>query len=161
MNQYQIQYIEKATGRKIKINQLEISLSKLDWLDGTIGVNNDNGFRSTFTPGLMEFMMLNKIEIQAWSPLSRGIYSGRELKENTDKTVFETKEYVYKLAEEKNRAPECIVLAFILKHPSKIRPVIGTSNPERIRKLKDAENTELTRKEWYTLYTLSRGLKMP
>ena len=67
----------------------------------------------------------------------------------------------YKLAEEKNRTPECIVLAFILKHPSKIRPIIGTSNPERIRKLKDAENTELTRKEWYTLYTLSRGLKMP
>lgn len=161
MNQYQIEYIEKVTRRKIKTNQLEISLSKLDWLDGTIGVNNDNGFRSTFTPGLMEYMMLNGIEIQSWSPLSRGIFSGRELASDVDETIFETKEYVYKLAEEKERTPECIVLAFILKHPAKIRPVIGTSNPDRIRQLKNAENTELTRKEWYTLYTLSRGLRMP
>lgn len=161
MNQYQIQYIEKSTCRKIKANQLEISLSKLDWLDGTIGVNNENGFRSTFTPGLMEYMMLDDIEIQAWSPLSRGIFSGRELTNDTPKAVLEAKEYVYKLAEEKNKTPECIVLAFILKHPAKIRPVIGTSNPERIRKLKDAESTELTRKEWYMLYTLSRGSRMP
>lgn len=161
MNQYQIQYIEKATGRKIKANQLEISLSKLDWLDATIGVNNNNGFKSSFTPGLMEFMMQNEIEIQAWSPLARGIFSGRELDENTDKTVFNTRNYVYKLAEEKNRTPECIVLAFILKHPANIKPVIGTSKPQRIRKLKDAEKTELSRKEWYTLYTLSRGEKMP
>jgi predicted oxidoreductase len=161
MNQYQIQYIEKATGFKVKSNQLQISLSKLDWLDGTIGVNNDNGYRSTFTPGLLEYMMLHDIEVQAWSPLSGGIFSGKELKPDTDKTILETKEYVYKLAEEKNKTPECIVLAFILKHPAQIRPVIGTSKAERIRNVKDAETTTLTRKEWYTLYTLSRGLRMP
>jgi predicted oxidoreductase len=71
------------------------------------------------------------LEVQAWSPLSGGIFSGKELKPDTDKTILETKEYVYKLAEEKNKTPECIVLAFILKHPAQIRPVIGTSKAER------------------------------
>ena len=54
MNQYQIQFIEKALGRKVRANQMEISLLHLDWLDSTIGVNNDEGFKSTMTPGLME-----------------------------------------------------------------------------------------------------------
>ncbi len=68
MNQYQIEFIENAIERKITANQLELSLLKLDWLDSTVGVNNDEGFKSSFTTGLMEYMVERDIEIQAWSP---------------------------------------------------------------------------------------------
>src|SRR6056297_71229 len=161
MNQYQIQLIEKAVGRKVKANQLEISLLHLDWLDSTIGVNNDEGFKSTMTPGLMEYMMMNNIEIQAWSPMARGLFSGKDLGENPDEIIVKTKNYVYELAKEKNTTPEAIVLAFIMRHPGGIRPVIGTTNSKRIKASVEAETIELSRREWYKLYILSRGERLP
>jgi predicted oxidoreductase len=161
MNQYQIQFIEKATGRKVRANQLEISLLHLDWLDGTIGVNNDEGFKSTMTPGLMEYMMMNNIEIQAWSPMARGLFSGKDLGENPNEIIVKTKDYVYELAKEKKTTPEAIVLAFIMRHPGGIRPVIGTTNPERIKASVEAERITLSRREWYKLYILSRGQMLP
>ena len=161
MNQYQIQFIEKAVGRKVKANQLEISLLQLDWLDGTIGVNNEEGFKSTMTPGLMEYMMMNAIEIQAWSPMARGLFSGKELGENPNDIIVKTGNYVKQLAQEKETTLEAIVLAFILKHPGGIRPVIGTTNPERIKASVEAEKITLSRREWYTLYILSRGEQLP
>lgn len=161
MNQYQIQFIEKATGRKVSANQLEISLLHLDWLDGTIGVNNDEGFKSTMTPGLMEYMMMNNIEIQAWSPMARGLFSGKDLGENPNEIIVKTKDYVYELAKEKKTTPEAIVLAFIMRHPGGIRPVIGTTNPERIKASVEAERITLSRREWYKLYILSRGQMLP
>ena len=161
MNQYQIQFIEKATGRKVRANQLEINLLHLDWLDETIGVNNDEGFKSTMTPGLMEYMMMNDIEIQAWSPMARGLFSGKELGENPNEIIVMTRNYVKQLAQEKETTPESILLSFIMKHPGGIRPVIGTTNPERIKASVKAETTILSRKEWYKLYILSRGERLP
>jgi len=161
MNQYQIEFIENAIGRRIFANQLELSLKRLDWVDATIGVNNDEGFKSSFTPGLMEYMMDRDIEIQAWSPVARGIYSGRELEENVSETIINTKKLVYKIAEHKNTTPSSVVVAFLLKHPAGIRPVIGTTNPTRIRELADAEEINLSRKEWYELYITSRGEVLP
>lgn len=165
MNQYQIEYIKKSTNTEISINQLEISLKKLDWLDSTIGINNDEGFKSSFTPGLLEYMMTNNIEIQAWSPMAGGLYTGKNFEILDEKesieSISKTKKYIYKLAQEKNTTPDSIVLSFILKHPSNINPVIGTSNPERIKLVKDCETIELTRKEWYKLYTLSRNKPLP
>ncbi|MEA1883535.1 MAG: aldo/keto reductase [Thermotogota bacterium] len=161
MNQYQIQFIEKATGRKVRANQLEISLLQLDWLDGTIGVNNDEGFKSTMTPGLMEYMMLNDIEIQAWSPMARGLFGGKALEKHPNEIIAKTKDYVFKLAQEKETSPEAIVLAFVMKHSGGIRPVIGTTSPERIKDSIEAEKIKLSRREWYKLYILSRGEMLP
>ncbi|MFP4460797.1 MAG: aldo/keto reductase [Thermotogota bacterium] len=161
MHQYHIQFIEKAVCRKVRVNQLEISLLHLDWLDTTIGVNNDEGFKSTMTAGLMEYMMMNDIEIQAWSPMARGLFSGKDLGDSPNQIIVKTKEYVYKLAKEKDTTPEAVVLAFIMKHPAGIRPVIGTTKPERIKASVEAEKIELSRREWYKLYILSRGEKLP
>lgn len=160
MNQFQIEWIQGVLERKIVANQLEMSLKKLDWLDATIGMNNDEGFKSSFTPGLMEYMEQHHIEIQAWSPLARGIYSGKVL-DDPEPHVLETIKYVEDLAKEKKTSCASIVIAFLLKHPAQIRPVIGTSNPERIRELRDVEEVELTRFEWYRLYILSRNQKLP
>ena len=49
------------------------------------------------------------------------------------------------------------MLAWLLRHPAKIQPIIGTTNPDRIRATAQAENVTLTREEWYTLYTTARG----
>ena len=161
MNQYQIEFIQNAVERKACVNQLEMSLNKLDFLDNTIGVNNNESTNTTFPPGLMEYCMNNDIELQAWSSMAGGIFSGRPLGKDIERKILDTKKYIYELSNDKRTSAGNIVLAFLLKHPSNIRPVIGTTNPKRIKELQDAEKIELTREEWYKLYTLARGKKLP
>jgi predicted oxidoreductase len=54
-----------------------------------------------------------------------------------------------------------IALAWLLKHPSRIVPIIGTVNPARIRELARAPEIELTREEWYRLLLVARGEPLP
>jgi aryl-alcohol dehydrogenase-like predicted oxidoreductase len=60
-------------------------------------------------------------------------------------------------AEKKGLSREAIVLGWILRHPARIQPVIGTTNPSRIRACVEACEVSLTREEWYALYTTARG----
>ncbi len=53
------------------------------------------------------------------------------------------------------------MLAWIMRHPAGIQPVIGTSHPDRIRACAQADGIQLTREEWYALFTAARGDRMP
>ena len=161
MDYHQIQLIEAYTGRKIVANQLELSLLKTDFVCNTVGFNNSVGDNLNFPLGTLEYCMLNNVNIQSWSPLARGIYSGRPLDENTPKTISNTKEIVERIAKDRNVSTDGVVLAWLMKHPAKINPVIGTTNPERIRNAMDAFKIQLTRDEWYELLVASKGVSMP
>jgi predicted oxidoreductase len=54
-----------------------------------------------------------------------------------------------------------IAIAWLLKHPSGIMPIIGTTNPERLRECAKADEIELTREEWYRLLIAARGEPLP
>jgi len=54
-----------------------------------------------------------------------------------------------------------IALAWLLKHPAGIIPVIGSTSPDRIREAVRATELELTREEWYRLLTAARGEPLP
>lgn len=54
-----------------------------------------------------------------------------------------------------------VALAWLLKHPSKIIPIVGSTNPERIREAVKATELELTREEWYRLLLAARGQALP
>lgn len=54
-----------------------------------------------------------------------------------------------------------MALAWLLKHPAKIMPIIGTTNPDRIREATQAASLDLTREEWYRLLIAARGEPVP
>ncbi len=56
------------------------------------------------------------------------------------------------LAEKKGVTDSAIAIAWILRHPANIQPVIGSMNPRRIKDIAKATDIELTREEWYELY---------
>lgn len=70
---------------------------------------------------------------------------------------------VASLAEHYDVAREAIVLGWLMRHPADISPVIGTTNPERIRACADAAAVaaQLTRAEWYALFSTARGQDVP
>ena len=54
-----------------------------------------------------------------------------------------------------------IALAWLLRHPARIVPIIGTLNPHRIREAARADDIELTREEWYSLLIAAQGVPLP
>ncbi|CEG26570.1 aldo/keto reductase [Bacillus sp. B-jedd] len=161
MNAGQIKLLQAYIGSPLVVNQLEISLKKIDWVDQGVHVNQSAGRNSHFADGLLEHCMLEDIQIQAWSPLAKGIYTGG--KEPDTQAENATASLVAKMAEEKETTREAIVLGWLMRHPANIQPVIGTTNPERIRNCGDAvrQSVLMTREEWYSLYITSRGNRLP
>jgi predicted oxidoreductase len=109
-------------------NQLEISLTKLDSLfDGTLDV-----------------MMKYKARPMAWSPLGGGkLMKG-------DSALWNKKEK-YKATETQ------LSLAWLLRHPADLFPVIGTTQPERITESAAAVNIVLDRQDWFEMLRVARG----
>lgn len=160
MSEGQMKLLQAYLDEPLVANQLELSLLKLDWLDSVVHVNQDEGKLNSFPEGTIEYCRLNNVQLQAWSPLARGVYSGKDIS-GESAAIQETATMVARLAEEKNTTREAIVLAFLMKHPANIQPVIGTINPERIIACGDADKVILSREEWYHLYITSRGRPMP
>jgi predicted oxidoreductase len=68
---------------------------------------------------------------------------------------------VAELAKQKNVSGEAIAIAWLLRHPARIQPILGSTRPERIRAACQADSIELTREEWYRLFIAGRGGPMP
>jgi len=112
-----------------------------------ISVTNLNAFDN----GVIDQCQLENIEAQSWSPMGNGIFTAH------------TAQHTRILAEAENLAKtyECsvnqILLAFLYAHPSQIVPVIGTTKFERIQDAAKAMEIELTREDFYKLWTASTG----
>lgn len=154
----QIEWLRRETGVPIVANQLQISLGHADAiLAGTV-VNQRVPDHALRDYGTVEYMRREGIAVQAWSPLARGAYSGRPA---SDGRAAAATALVAELAERHGVAPEAIVVAWLLRHPAPIFPVIGSTNPERIRAAAQADGVSLSREEWYRLTRAARGIEMP
>lgn len=162
MNTAQVKLLQAFCEEPIIVNQLEMNLKKLDWLNQSVSVNHNEGLSTNFADGMLEYAMLQDIQIQAWSPLANGIYTGKNTK-NPSEADLKTKKLVEKMASEKGTTKEAIVLGWLMKHPVKIQPVIGTTNVERIKNCQEAiqQSVNMSREEWYSLYVSARGNILP
>lgn len=64
------------------------------------------------------------------------------------------------LAQKYQVQPDTIAYAWLLRYPTKMQIITGTTKPSRIRSAAAACDVELTRKEWYDLYTAA-GNRLP
>ena len=162
MSAPQMAALERHLPAPLAVNQLELSLAKRDWVETDVGVNGTQDVASTFVAGTLEHCAATGATVQAWSPLARGIYSGADL---ADATPAEraTAALVRRLADRLEVAPEAVVLGWLMKHPASVDPVIGTTDPARIRACADAAavSTRLSRTDWYALWVSARGLDLP
>jgi predicted oxidoreductase len=120
------------------INQIEISIVHLDpFLDGTLD------------------LCLNKNIIpMAWSPLGGGNIFNGSLQNDRVRRITAT---ATMLAEKYLTTPDLILLSWLLKHPSNIIPVLGTSKIDRIASATQALDICLSREDWFYLWRASTG----
>ncbi|MDP9309709.1 MAG: aldo/keto reductase [Chloroflexota bacterium] len=162
MNVAQMRFLQRALPDQLAVNQLELSLAHLHWLDQGIHVNQKAGVTVNFAEGLLEYCQTEAIQLQAWGPLAQGRFSGRSVETEPD-NIRQTAALVKQMATEKETTPEAIVLGWLMKHPAMIQPIVGSINPQRIAACHAAEQQAqtMTREEWYALYVSARGNPMP
>lgn len=158
----QIQFLQQSLPMPLVVNQLDMSLGKLDWLDSGILMNRRIDHTVRFPEGTLEYCRSSNVQLQAWGSLAQGRFTGRDMESATE-AERNTSDLVRKLAEAKDTSPEAIVLGWLMKHPARIQPVTGTLNPERIIACGDAARQAelMTREEWYELFQTSRGQAIP
>ncbi|MFS0868905.1 aldo/keto reductase [Paenibacillus xylanilyticus] len=159
MGSEQIRLLQLNCTVPLIVNQLEMSLDKIGFVEAGVTVNRPQAKENVFPYGTMEYCQAEHIQLQAWGPLSQGRFTGRVV-EGQRPEIEHTAQVVHRIAGERGVTAESVVLAWLMKHPAGIQPVIGSIRPERIRACRDATRIELTRYEWYELYSASCGRRM-
>lgn len=128
--------LQSAMKNKLVTNQVEISLSEI----------------SPFTNGDLAFHQKNGDALMAWSPLGGGSLM-------TGESALTSLMDAIASAQGVDRA--AVAVAFLLRHPADILPVMGTNNLDRIKRISEALKVELDRETWFQLYEAALGKEVP
>lgn len=148
----QVAMLQRALQQRLEqplvANQVEISLANL----------------SAFTDGTLDQCQALSLTPLAWSPLAGGLLGdgGKDLLPGQQGyRVAGIVAALDAMAAQRNVTRTALALAWLLKHPAKIIPIVGSVNPERIRAAAAATEIELSREEWYSLLHAARGEPLP
>jgi predicted oxidoreductase len=144
----QVTALQKACPMPLVVNQVEISLARLD----------------CFHDGTLDQCLAERVTPQAWSPLGGGrlMEAGPvDLRSPDHAERLHVREVLDLIARERGVSRQVVALAWLLKHPSGIAPIVGSTQPERIRDAATAAQLDLTRDEWYRLLEAALGQRLP
>ena len=134
----------KRTSQPLLAHQVEISLARLE----------------PFTDGVLDQCLELGLQPMAWSPLAGGLL-GQGSQPQGAPALAGLLKALDAMAARRGALREQLALAWLLKHPSGIIPIVGSTQPERIRQAAAAAELELSREEWYALLNAARGERLP
>lgn len=128
--------LQSAMRHPLVTNQIELSLKHI----------------APFTNGDLAFHQQHGHVVMAWSPLGGGdlMTASNELTHRLDS-----------IAKQSGVDRAAVATAFLLAHPAKITPVLGTNNLDRISAISAAETVQLDRQDWFSLYEAALGSEVP
>ena len=144
----QLASLQKACSMRLLVNQVEISLAKLD----------------CFHDGTLAHCSMECITPMAWSPLGGGRLGASDpidLRDPDHARRLHIREVLDLIARARDTTRPVVALAWLLKHPAKILPIVGSTDPERIREMTRAVDVHLNRDEWYRLLEAGLGHRLP
>ncbi|MFC2089018.1 aldo/keto reductase family oxidoreductase [Calditrichota bacterium] len=140
----QLSLLQKYCSMPLIVNQVEINIHNINvLLDGTLDQCQEFG-----------------ISPQAWCPLGGVAYPAwsNTFSENDETRIIDE---MNKQAKKYDVEKEIIILAWLLKNPAKIFPIIGSTNPSRIKEAKRTFDIAYSREDWYSLLEARNGQPIP
>lgn len=135
---HQFELLQSRLDQPLVTNQVEVSLLRTEPLfDGTL----DQAQQLRFRP-------------QAWSPLGGGRLSREPAASALGQALAQ-------LGQELDATAEQLALAWLLRHPAGIQPVLGSGKLDRIRSMVRARDLVLDRQQWFQLLEAARGFPVP
>ena len=108
------------------------------------------------TNGLFDQAMKHDVAILAWSPLGGGrIATPTNARETAVAAALDA------VAARFGVGRAAATYSWIMAHPARVIPIVGTQNVGRIAELADAFKIRWTRQDWYDVLVASRGEKLP
>ena len=146
----QLTALQSASPLPLVVNQVEIHLGRLD----------------AFDDGTLDQCLANRITPMAWSPLGGGLITpdGSDdygTPKKPRESVLPLVELLKTMARAYDATPAQVALAWLLKHPSRMIPIVGSVTPERIVEATRADDIDLSREDWYRLFVAARGEPLP
>lgn len=143
--------VQSALPFPLVSNQVQIHLLRLDYFeDGTI----DQCLEKKMTP-------------LSWSPLAGGrlgaaLDDTRPMPEaeRDIAAVARLRPLLKDIAQAYGTTPLAILLAWLMRHPSRIIPILGSIRPEAIKEAVKADDIDLDRDNWYRILRAARGKKL-
>ncbi|MGO4914949.1 aldo/keto reductase [Pseudogemmobacter sp. W21_MBD1_M6] len=129
--------LQSAMKAPLVTNQIEVSLMA----------------PAPFTNGDIAYLQERGVAPMAWSPLGGGALFSPENKDLRWKLKSVGQAFGVDEA--------AVAVAWLLAHPAKIMPVMGTNNLDRIRCMGDAFKVQMDRETWFELYTGALGHEVP
>jgi predicted oxidoreductase len=135
---HQFDLLQSRLDEPLRANQVEVSLLQLDSLfDGTL----DQCQRLRTTP-------------QAWSPLAGGRLACQDEQSSLGRALN-------RVANELGATREQLAIAWLLTHPARICPLLGSGKVQRLRELAAAQRIVLDRQQWFELLEAALGHPVP
>ena len=157
-NPGQICLLRKYVRYPIVANQLQLSITNATMITEGVHVNRVNDdYSLNRDGGILNFCRLEDITIQPWSPFQYGIIEGAFI---GSPKYPELNAKLTEKAQKFGVSETAITMAWLLRHPAKMQPVIGTMNESRLADCAAAAEITLSREDWYDLL-LSAGSDLP
>jgi predicted oxidoreductase len=134
---WDIDLLQSAMNTRLATNQIEISVLE----------------NSSFTNGDIAYLQQHRIPPMAWSPLAGGALFTSENRALHDSLAG--------IAARQDADVAALAVAWLMAHPARIMPVMGTNNLERIGKLGEAMQLTIDRETWFEIYTAAIGEEVP
>lgn len=153
----QIELLKKSVKQPLLFNQMQLSITNANMISSGANVNLANRDGVNYDGYLRDYCRLNGITVQPWSPLQFGFIEGSFL---INEKYKELNGVINKIAEKYSITDTGVAIAWLLRLPEKMQPVVGSTNPERIRAVAKASDVTLTREDWYEIYRAA-GYALP
>ena len=123
---------------------------------------------AAFEDGTLDQCLERKMTPLAWSPLAGGRL-GAALDETrplpqyheAQAAVLRLRPVLAAVARDYGATPLAVALAWQMRHPSGIIPIVGSTRPEMIRAAALADTITLDRENWYRILLAARGQPLP
>lgn len=114
--------------------------------------------------GTLDQCMEMGLGVLAWSPLAGGrlgLTAEEAAREAGGARLVALVAKLDEIAAREGVTREAVAVAFILAHPAKIVPIIGSQRPDRIARAGDALKVKLSRADWYGILQAAMGARLP
>ncbi|WP_173275112.1 MULTISPECIES: aldo/keto reductase family oxidoreductase [unclassified Streptococcus] len=156
-NPMMMELLKKDVKQPLAVNQLQLSAAFTPGFESGFHVNMEDSQAAMRDGSIFEYCQLHDVVIQAWSVLQFGYFKGNFVGNEKFQALNQVLD---RLAIKYGVTSSTIAISWILRYPTKMQAVVGTTNPKHLREVSQAANFSLTRKEWYEIY-LAAGNDLP
>jgi len=156
-NPYQIELLKTCVKQPLIIDQLQFGPVHTGMINSGINVNTTFDGSVDRDGSVLEYCRIKGITIQPWSPFQHGFIEGSFMPREEYKPLMEA---VGELAKKYEVPDTAIIVAWMLRHPAKMQPIVGTTNPNHLEDMAKGADITLTREEWYKIY-IAGGNDLP